>query len=184
MPEINISNFFSTKEHSLIIQSKIDETKQFIEKNKVDEKDITPLFINNYIEKINKMTDNIVVDYNYEIIDKTKINFIVLLKHIFKKFGEPQKYFKGTMFIHENHIEIKRNDKIKLSLSSKLSSSIELLYIHSMKVTNSIEEDGIHNATKVEFQTDDDIANYKNFDVIYLFIKKLINKIYIDIYNV
>ena len=177
---LNISTAFLEKEHSIIVESNVDETTKIIEKNKVDEKDISPVFIDKYIKKMNKLSDGLIVDYNYEIINKDTIHFIALVKHIFRKFGETQKYIKATITIHEDCIEITRNDKIKLSLSSKISSEVEPFFVPYIKITNAVEN--TVNKTHIVFKTDEDISTYKNIDMFMIFIKNVINKIYTDLY--
>ena len=85
---LTISTAFLEREHSIIVVSNVDETNKIMEKNKVDEKDLSPVFIDNYIKKMNKLSDGLIVDYNYEIVNKETIHFIALVKHIFRKFGE------------------------------------------------------------------------------------------------
>ena len=176
---MSIKEELSTKNHSIIITSNIEKTNKIINENPI-EGELTPLFINNYIDKFNTVSENLIIDYNYEIIDKKTIHVIILMKHIFSKLQETQKYFKAVINISDNEITITRNDKIKLQLSNKLSSKIEPLYINYIKITNAI--DNTNNVTTVNFITDDDISNYKNFDLLFIFVKKLLNKLIDNVY--
>ena len=170
---IKITTNFDCKNHSLTINTNTKNIETIIKKQKkVD--DINPSFINDAVNKFNKLSDDLIVDYNYEIIDKEHVHFFILFKQILSKLGETQKYIKCMVTILDNKVSIVKNDKIKLSL--KIPKTAELIFIDNIEITNNIN-DG-NNNTITNFTTDKDTNEYKNFDLLYIFIKKLIIKIY------
>jgi hypothetical protein len=177
--EIKITTNFDCKNHSFTINTNTKDVENIIKKQKKVE-EVSPSFINDAVNKFNKLSSDLIIDYNYEIIDKDHIHFVILFKQILSKLGETQKYVKCMITLSDNKVTIVKNDKIKLSL--KIPKTAEPIFINNVEITNNVNEtDGINNTT-INFTTDKDKSEYKNFDLLFIFINKVLNKIYTN-YN-
>ena len=58
----------------------------------------------------------------------------------------------------------------------KIPKTAEQIFIDNVEITNCVT-DG-NNNTNINFTTDKDKSEYKNFDLMFIFIKKILNKIY------
>ena len=180
--KIEIKENFLLKEHSIFISTDISISNNCIEKNKLDQENLNPSSIKKYINKFNKLSNDLILDYNYELINPDNINIIILFKHMFSKMNESQKYFKAKILINKDFIEIHKDNKIKLNCN--IPKTAEELFINYIRIENKICDN--KNLTTINFHTDDNIENYKNFDLLSVYIKKTINQFMknIDIENI
>jgi len=166
---IEINETFDCKNHTILVTNKHPLT------SKKYDKELTPLIIKQKMKEFNTLSNNLIIDYDYEIIDRSStLNIEIVFKHIFNKLDEEQRFFRGTCSLNDNSIEIIRNDNIKLSC--KIPSNAKDIYINYIKITNEVKND--NSLTVVNFVTDDDVKNYKNFELLFVFIKKILNKVY------
>lgn len=171
--KIEIKENFLLKEHSIIISSNVNVSNNIIEKNKLDQEKLNPSSIAKFINKFNKLSNNLILDYNYELINPENINIVILFKHMFSKMNESQKYFKAKVLINNDFIEIHKDNKIKLNCN--IPKTTEELFINYIRIENKVCDN--KNLTTINFHTDDNIENYKNFDLLSVYIKKIINQL-------
>ena len=173
--KIEIKENFSLKEHSIIVSTDLVVSNNCIKQNKLDEENLNPSSIKKYITKFNKVSNNLILDYNYEIINPENIHVVILFKHILSKMNEPQKYLRAKVTIDKESeiIHIHKDNKIKLNLS--IPKTAEELFINYIKIENKVCDN--KNVTTVNFHTDDNIENYKNFELLSVYLKKIINQI-------
>ena len=122
-----------------------------------------------YIKRINKNNDNIILDYDYEIIDNHNIKIKIIFKHLFKKLDELQKYVNFNIKIKENKIIITNKDTNYFSEYT----NIELLPINNI----SIEYKEACNNVFIKYFTDQDLDTYKNSYLLTDFIKEMFTSI-------
>jgi hypothetical protein len=173
--KLEIKENFLLKEHSIIISSDVSISNNCIKTNKLDQENLTPSSIKKYISKFNKSSNDLILDYNYEVINPENINIIILFKHILSKMNESQKYFKAKLSINKENevIEMYKDSKIKLDLN--IPKTAEELFINYIKIENKVCEN--KNVTTINFHTDDNIENYKNFELLSVYIKNTLNQI-------
>ena len=137
--------------------------------------------IDNLVKEFNKLSKQLVVDYNYEIIDKKYIVMKVLLKHIFNKFGEKQRYinYKITYDKNTNTITCVKNTKHHIGLD--IPQKCEDVPFNSITITNNKVDD--MNTTIITVDSDVDIKKFENFDMILTFTKTLLHSNYNNIDN-
>jgi len=166
---IEINEMFGSKNHVIRITTKHQSI------SKKCDTELTPSIIKQRMIEFNTLSNNLIIDYDYELINKSsKLNIEIVFKHIFNKLGEEQQFFRGVCSLNDNSIEIVKNNNIKLSC--KIPSNAKDFYVNYIKMTNEIQNDD--NLTVINFDTDDDVNNYKNFEFLFIFIKKIINKVY------
>lgn len=113
--------------------------------------------VDKYITDFNQQNNNNIVDYNYEINTDTNFNIIVLFKHLFRVMGETQKYAKFNVDIHNNEINIVFDSTIDIKLKSNITH--DHLPLKHIRASYKIEGDEICNT--IEYETVDDVENYK-----------------------
>ena len=178
--KIKIDTNFDCKNHSITINTNVNDIENMMKKQKKIE-EVSPSFINDAVNQFNKLSGDLILDYNYEIIDKEHIHFVILFKQILSKLGETQKYVKCMITLSDNKVTIIKNDKIKLSL--KIPKTAEPIFINNVVITNNVNENESNNNTTIHFTTDKDKSEYKNFDLMFIFINKVLNKIYTNYNN-
>jgi len=137
--------------------------------------------IDNLVKEFNKLSKQLIVDYNYEIIDKKYIIMKVLLKHTFNKFGEKQRYinYKITYDKNTNTITCVKNSKHPISLN--IPQKCEDIPFSSIIITNNKVDD--MNTTIITVVSEVDVKEFENFDMILTFTKSLLHSNYNNIDN-
>ena len=137
--------------------------------------------IDNLVKEFNKLSKQLIVDYNYEIIDKKFIIMKVLLKHTFNKFGEKQRYinYKITHDKNTNTITCVKNSKHPISFN--IPQKCEDIPFSSITITNNKVDD--MNTTIITVVSEVEVKDFENFDMILTFTKLLLHSNYNNIDN-
>jgi hypothetical protein len=156
----------SSQKHTIHFET-LGSAKDKIEKKiKKEQKKNNLLLIDKYVESFNEDHDNLISDYNYEIVsekdDCYEVNVIVLFKHMFRNFKETRKYARFNVHISPTQVSLKRNDAITLDL--EIPSKAEALPItklvaeYKMNTNNNCE-------TTIVFETAAPSTEYPNFSM-------------------
>jgi len=159
-----------------------DKFTIFSNKTEKDEGAIVNIkLIDNLVKEFNKLSKQLIVDYNYEIIDKKYIIMKVLLKHTFNKFGEKQRYinYKITYDKNTNTITCVKNSKHPISLN--IPQKCEDIPFSHITLTNNKVDD--MNITIITVVSEVDVKEFENFDMILTFTKSLLHSNYNNIDN-
>jgi len=141
--------------------------KDKIEKTiKKEQKKNNPLLIDKYVELFNQDHENLISEYNYEIISEKdecyEVNLIILFKHMFRNFKETRKYAKFNVKLSPTHVVVTQKNSIKLDL--EIPSKAEVLPItrlvadYKMNTNNNCE-------TTIVFETAAPSTEYANFSM-------------------
>ena len=154
----------SNKKHTIRFET-IGSTKDKI-KIKIEQKKNNPLLIDKYVELFNEEHDNLISDYNYEIIseidDCYELNVFILFKHMFRNFKETRKYAKFNVKLSPTQVVAKLNSSIKLDL--EIPAKAELLPITN--IVADYKMNSINNCeTKIVFETVLPATEYANFNM-------------------
>ena len=154
----------TNKTHTIKFET-VGSIREKIEKTiKKEQKKNNPLLIDKYVELFNADHDNLISEYNYEIISEKdecyEINAIILFKHMFRNFKETRKYAKLNVKISPTQIVIKQIPNVKLSL--EIPSKAELLPITQMSATYVMNTNNNYETTIV-FDTAMAATEYANF---------------------
>jgi hypothetical protein len=117
------------------------------------------LVVDEFIEQFNADNEGIIKEYNYEIVNDTEFNAVILFKHIFRNFKETQKYAKVNVKRNNNSVKITCDKRIKLDLA--IPSKAELLPISSVSV-DAVDDNDVCHIT-IQFITIEPKDNYPNF---------------------
>ena len=95
--QMSLNNFeilVDSNEKTIILTVKSNRTILDDELSVYDESrdEVDVLILDKLVEEFNKLANGLILDYNYEILDKKNILLKVLLKPMFSKFGETQRY--------------------------------------------------------------------------------------------
>jgi hypothetical protein len=115
--------------------------------------------VDEFIEQFNADNDGIIKEYNYEIVNDTEFNAVILFKHMFRNFKESQKYTKVNVKRNNESLRITYDKRIKLDL--EIPSKAELLPISSVSI-DAVDENDICHIT-IQFVTLDTKDSYPNF---------------------
>jgi hypothetical protein len=118
--------------------------------------------IDKYINDFNEQNNNTIVEYNYEINTDTNFNVIILFKHLFRALGETQRYAKFNVDLGNNEINIIFDSNIDIALKTK--TKYDHLPLKSIKSSYMVSRDEIINT--IEYETLDDVSNYKCYTML------------------
>jgi len=177
---MSLNNFeilVDSNEKTIVLTVKSNRTILDDELSVYDESrdEVDVLILDKLVQEFNKLANGLVLDYNYEILDKKNLLLKVLLKPMFSKFGETQRYLT---------YKINYNDKSQVVVAAKTSQSISLKipssceHVPFPKITMTNTKEGDVNTTVITVSADDLISSYKNYDMIMTFTKMLIHKNY------
>jgi len=138
-----------------------------------DEVDV--LILDKLVQEFNKLANGLILDYNYEILDKQNILLKVLMKPMFSKFGEVQRFVTYKINYNADKQYVTAN-KTNQPISLKIPSSC--LHAPFQKITMTNTKEGDINTTVIHVSADELVSSYKNFDMIMSFTKMLIHKNY------
>ena len=146
--------------------------------NDNDEVEFT--IVDKIIKEFNRISNDLIIDYNYEILDKKNITVDILFKPCFSKFGEIQRYVNYKVTYNEitKSIEAVLN---KNATGLKIPTNCERFPFKDITITNT-KVDNV-NKTVITALSKKDISTYKNFNMIIDFTKKLIYNNYLNIDN-
>lgn len=144
------------------------------EKRKNDE--INVLLIDKMVKEINALSNGLILDYNYEIIDEHNIICMVLFKHYFSKFGEIQRYAKFKITRRDNSLSMSlTNHDMKLKIPNGCEHiPFTQLYIENARL-------GDANKTTINLTSNNQIATYKNYNMFVDLSTKILNKCYSNV---
>ena len=128
-----------------------------------DKKKNNLMLVNDYIEQFNKDNDNIIKDYNYEIVNDNEFNIVILFKHILRNFKEPQRYAKINIKVSDECILIQHNKHLNIPLD--IPTKAELAVISFIKLT-SVPSDTDTCINTILFTTFDKADKYPNFKMV------------------
>lgn len=131
--------------------------------------------VDKVIKEFNKSSNDLIVDYNFESINKNTIIICVLLKQAFKKFGEVQRYvnYKVT-FDEKNKTTTFVLNKGEPSVS--IPSACKHAPFNKIVITNTKTDD--INVSVINVTFDDDVSTYKNYNMILDYTTGMLKKIY------
>ena len=156
----------SKKIHTMKFET-IGSAKDKIEKKiKKEQKKNNPLLIDKYVELFNEEHDNLISNYNYEIISEKdecyEVNVFILFKHMFRNFKETRKYAKFNVKISPTQVVAKQSNSIKLDL--EIPAKAEPLPI--IKIVADYKMNAINNCeTTIVFETAAPSTDYANFNM-------------------
>lgn len=151
----------------------IDGDAKLFDNEKCKNDEINVSLIDKMVKEINALTNGLILDYNYEIIDEHNIVCIVLFKHYFSKFGEIQRYAKFKITHSDNGMSASlTNHDIKL----KIPNGCEHIPFNKLELTNT----GV-NKTTIELTSNHPIATYKNYNMFVDLSTKILNKCYSNV---
>ncbi len=173
----NFEILVDSSEKTIVLTVKSNKTILDDELSVYDESrdEVDVLILDKLVQEFNKLANGLILDYNYEILDKKNILLKVLLKPMFSKFGEAQRYLT---------YKINYNDQTQVVVAAKTNQSISLKipstceHVPFPKITMTNTKDGLINTTVITVSADELISSYKNYDMIMTFTKMLIHKNY------
>lgn len=156
----------SNQKHTIHFETN-SSAKDKIEKQiKKEQKKNNPLLIDKYVELFNADHDNLISDFNYEIISEKdecyEVNVIVLFKHMFRNFKETRKYAKFNIKFSPTQVIVNQKNSIKLDL--EIPSKAEVLPITKLVADYKMNENN-NCETKVVFETAAPATEYANFNM-------------------
>jgi len=177
---MSLNNFeilVDSSEKTIVLTVKSNKTILDDELSVYDESrdEVDVLILDKLVQEFNKLANGLILDYNYEILDKKNILLKVLLKPMFSKFGEAQRYLT---------YKINYNDQTQVVVAAKTNQAISLKipsnceHVPFPKITMTNKKEGDINTTVITVSADDLISSYKNYDMIMTFTKMLIHKNY------
>jgi hypothetical protein len=154
----------SSKKHTLRFETIGSEKERIEKKIKKEQKKQNPLLIDKYVDLFNEDHDNLISEYNYEIVserdDCYEVNIVVLFKHMFRNFKETRKYAKFNVKISPTQVVVLQKNSIKLDL--EIPSKTEVLPI--TKLTADYKMNANNNCeTTIVFDTAAPSTEYANF---------------------
>lgn len=152
----------SNTKHTIRFESSYSSKNDIEKLIKKEQKKNNPLLIDKYVEVFNKDHDNLISDYNYEIIsekdDCYEVNMVILFKHMFRNFKETRKYAKFNVKLSPTQVVITQKKSIKLDL--EIPTKAEVLPITRLvadyKMNTNCE-------TTIVFDTEAPATEYANF---------------------
>lgn len=113
--------------------------------------------VDKYINDFNQQNNNNIVEYKYELNTETNLNVIMVFKHLFRALGETQRYAKFNVDLGTNEVNIKFDSDLDIQLKTK--TQYDHLPLKSIRASYVIEGEEILNT--IEYETLDDVGNYK-----------------------
>ncbi len=154
----------SKKKHTIYFETDGSAKDKMEKKIKKEQKKNNPMLIDKFIELFNKEHDNLISDYNYEIVNEEddcyEVNVIVLFKHMFRNFKETRKYAKFNVKISPMQTVVIQKNSIKLDL--EIPSKAEVLPITRMVTDYKINTNN-NCETTIVFDTPEPSTEYTNF---------------------
>ena len=156
----------------------------------LDNDEIDFKIVDNLVAEFNRVSNKLVSDYNYELVNKKCLVMKVVMKHMFKKFGEAQRWVNYAITCEKRNpnnemdktiVCMNNNNKqYKITLNTPIQS-IQAPF-NRIEITNTKIVDDV-NTTVIRITTNDPVSSYKNFDMIITFTKLLIHNNYKNIEN-
>ena len=159
MTDIEIISDTPTK-HRILFKTPISFMDKFKSAYEKEKDNLT--IVDKYIRDFNNQNDNIVSEYNYEIITDTNFNVILLFKHMFRALGTTRKYAKFNVDIIDDTITLKFGEKMDINLKTK--GKHDHIPITLMRASYVLGENEIHNT--IDFETVDDVETYKCYTML------------------
>lgn len=174
MTKLDFSSDTTTK-HKIIFRTPVsfkDKLTRAYEK----EKDNLAI-VDKYINDFNQKNSNIITEYEYEINTETNFNLCVLFKHLFRALGETQKCARCIVDIGDNEVNIKFDSNLDINVKTK--TKFDHVPIVSIRASYMIDGDELINT--IEYETLDDVSNYKCYTMLITMIQDGIMNIVDDI---
>ena len=133
---------------------------------------IDVLLVDNLIKEFNILSNGLVIEYNYKLLNNQKSAEIELLfKHVFNKFGETQKYVTFLVTYDEKNKTI---EAVAVEKKSGLTNihNCQRFPFNRIHITNTMENN--LNKTTIKVHSNNSISTYKNYNMILAFTKKLV----------
>jgi hypothetical protein len=154
----------SKQKHTIHFETDGSAKDKMEKQMKKEQKKNNPLLIDKYVELFNADHDNLISDYNYEIIrekdDCYEVNVIVLFKHMFRNFKETRKYAKFNVKLSPTQLVVTQKNSIKLDL--EIPSKAEVLPITKLVADYKMNENN-NCETTIVFDTAAPSTEYPNF---------------------
>ena len=133
--------------------------------------------VDKYTNDFNQQNNNIIVEYEYEINTETNFNMCVLFKHLFRALGETQKCARCNVDLGNNEVNIKFDSNLDINVKTK--TKFDHVPISSIRASYVIDGDELINT--IEYETLDDVSNYKCYTMLMTMIQDGIMNIVDDI---
>ncbi len=157
----------SNQQHTIRFETHGSVKNKIERKIKKEQKKQNPLLIDKYVEIFNADHDNLISEYNYEIVNEIddcyEINVFVLFKHMFRNFKETRKYAKFNVKISPTQIIAQQKNSIKLELD--IPSKTELLPITKIVADYKMNTENNTCETTIVFDTKAPSTEYPNFNM-------------------
>ena len=154
----------SNQKHTIRFESSGLAKERIEKKMKKEQKKNNPLLIDKYVELFNEDHDNLISDYNYEIVSEKdecyEVNVVILFKHMFRNFKETRKYAKFNVKLSPTQIIVQQKSSIKLELD--IPAKAEVLPITRMVTTYQMNANN-NCETIIVFETAAPSTEYPNF---------------------
>ena len=145
-----------------------------------DDDEINLGVVNNLVTEFNRISNGLILDYNYTVIDKQNINLEILFKHVFNKFGEVQRYINYSIVFDKDtktlEISLKKKNIGLKNINKCQQFPFSRIQITNTKINNL-------NKTVITAYADNDIYTYKNHKMIIDFVRRSIYDNYLNIDN-
>ena len=153
-----------------------DEISMYNENDEVD-----VVIVDKLVKEFNRVSNGLIQDYNYQVIDKKNIHIEILFKHVFSKFGEIQRYINYKLTYNEQakSLEIVLNNG-NIGLSN--IRNCQQFPFDKLQLSNTKMADGM-NKTIIVAYSNAPISTYKNYKMIVDYAKRLIYDNYVNIEN-
>jgi hypothetical protein len=156
----------SKQKHTIRFETSGSTKDKIDKKIKKEQKKNNPLLIDKYIELFNEDHDNLISEYNYEIISEKdecyEVNVIILFKHMFRNFKETRKYAKMNVKLSPTQVIVTQKNSIKLEL--EIPDKAEVLPITKLVADYKMNENN-NCETTIVFDTAAPSTEYANFQM-------------------
>ncbi len=156
----------SKQKHTIRFETNGSARDKIEKKIKKEQKKNNPLLIDKYVELFNEDHDNLISNYNYEIVSEKdecyEVNLIILFKHMFRNFKETRKYAKFNVKLSPTQVIITQKNSIKLEL--EMPTKVEVLPITKLVADYKMNENN-NCETTIVFDTTAPTTEYANFSM-------------------
>lgn len=153
-----------------------DELSLYNSKDEINVK-----IVNDLVKEFNRISNGLILDYDYRMIDKYNICLEILFKQVFSKFGEVQRYVNYKITYDEKtkslSIVVNKGNIGLNNIRNCQQFPFERIHIINTKTSENM------NQTVITAHSSSPISTYKNYKMIIDFTKRLIYDNYTNIDN-
>lgn len=137
--------------------------------------------VDKMVEEFNRLSNGLIAEYNYRVIDKKNINLEILFKHVFNKFGETRRYVNYILTYDKESNSVTANLN-NGNIGLKNIQNCQHFPFDKIDIKNTKQEDGV-NKTIIVAYSNNPIQGYKNYKMIIDFTKRVIYDNFLNIDN-